>query len=214
MSNTPSTNLVRFNIQNAMFAIKNASGYATPVSFGTSIKMALEPEASSKPIYGDGQTICHLVNEKGKVGVLTLNNICDAYEMAMGRKIQTDSGLADCRQTQVVEHAIYFEVCNITKQGESTVRTTVAKTWLLGCYSTARPAESYDQTTTDVNESSFEVPFTNTGINLLATEGTSNYVDANGDKVIIYQVTKLPGEEGYETFEQSVPTPKKAWGRS
>lgn len=210
MSNQSSTNLVRFNIQNAKFAIKGASGYNTPVSFGTALKMALDPEASSKPIYGDGLTICHLVNEKGKSGVLTLNNICDAYELAMGRKIQTDSGLADCRQTQVVEHAIYFEVCNITKQGESTIKTTVAKTWLLGCCSTSRPAESYEQTTTDVNESSFEVAFTNTGVNLLAAEGANPYVDANGDKVIIYQVTKLPGEEGYDTFEQSVPTPKKA----
>lgn len=210
MSNQSSTNLVRFNIQNAKFAIKGASGYNTPISFGTSLKMALEPDASSKQIYGDGMLICTLVNEKGKAGVLTLNNICDAYETAMGRKIQTDSGLADSRQTKVVEHAIYFEVCNITKQGESVVKTTVAKTWLLGCSSTSRPAESYDQTTTDINESSFEVSFTNTGVNLLNTEGTADYIDNDGNAIVIYQVTKLPGEEGYENFEQAVPTPKKA----
>ena len=200
-----SVNLVRFNIQNAKYAI------GTKVeSFGTSIKMALETDSSAKPIYGDGKIVCMLVNERGKNAVLTLNNICDAYEIAMGRKMKTSEGLADIKQIKVVEHNIYFEICNITKTSDGNTKTTVAKTWLFGCVSTQRPSESYDQTTTDINESTFEISFVVNGTNLLNAEGTANYVDADGNELIALQVTKVPGDEGYDTFGNSVPKPKVA----
>lgn len=203
MSENKSVNLVRFNIQNAMYAI------GTKVeSFGTSIKMSLETDTSTKQIYGDGKIICTLVNERGKTGVLTLNNICDAYEIAMGRKMNTSAGLTDIKQTKVIEHNIYFEVCNITKTDNGIIKTTVAKTWLFGCVSTARPSEAYDQTTTDINESSFELPFTVNGTNLKNAEGTGNYVDEDGNELIALQVTKVPGDNGYENFEETVPIPK------
>lgn len=197
-------NLVRFNIQNAKYAIGNVIA-----DFGTAIKMSLETDSSSKQIYGDGRIIATLVNERGKNAVLTLNNICDAYEIAMGRKEQTTTGLADIKQTKVIEHAIYFEVCNLIKTDAGVTKTTVTKTWLLGCTSTGRPSESYDQTTTDINESSFELSFTVNGINLKNTEGTGNYVDEDGNEIVVLQVTKVPGDDGYDDFETTVPSPQK-----
>lgn len=196
-------NLVRFNIQNAKYAIGEQVK-----SFGTSIKMALETDSSTKVIYGDGKIVCTLVNERGKNAVLTLNNICDDYEIAMGRKMKTTEGLADIKQIKTVGHNVYFEICNIVKTESGTTKTTVAKTWLLGCISATRPSESYDQTTTDINESSFELPFVVNGINLLNAEGTAKYVDADGNELIALQVTKVPGETGYESFEDTVPIPK------
>ena len=196
-------NLVRFNIQNAKYAIGNVIA-----DFGTSTKMSLETDSSTKVIYGDGKIICTLVNERGKNAVLTLNNICDDYEIAMGRKVMTSAGLADIKQNKVVEHAIYFEVCNLTKTAGGVTKTTVAKTWLFCCNSTSRPSESYDQTTTDINESSFELSFTVNGINLKNTEGTGNYVDDDGNELIVLQVTKVPGDNGYDDFEKTVPLPQ------
>ncbi len=203
MSENKNVNLVRFNIQNAKYALGTKIA-----SFGTATKMSLETDTSTKQIYGDGKIICTLINERGKTGVLTLNNICDVYEIAMGRKMNTSAGLADIKQTKVVEHNIYFEVCNITKTDEDIIKTTVAKTWLFGCVSTARPSEAYDQTTTDINESSFELPFTVNGTNLKNAEGTGNYIDEDGNELIALQVTKVPGDDGYEDFEKTVPIPK------
>ena len=57
-------NLVRFNIQNAKYAIGNVIA-----DFGTAIKMSLETDSSSKQIYGDGRIIATLVNERGKNAV-------------------------------------------------------------------------------------------------------------------------------------------------
>lgn len=196
-------NLVRFNIQNAKFAVQSDSGYGAIVPFSSSTKMALEGDISSKKIYGDGVVIATLVNDKGKTGVLTCNNITDEYELAMGRKIQTDSGLADIKQTKTIKHAIYFEICNLTESG----KTTVAKTWLFGCVSITRPSESYDQSTDDINESSFDNGFEVHGIKLLAADDTV-YKDENGTEMYAWQITSVPGDAGYETFGDSVPTPK------
>ena len=166
--------------------------------------MALEGDVSSKNIYGDGIAIATIVNDKGKNGTLTSNNITNEYEIAMGRKIKTSTGLADIKQTKVVEHAIYFETCNLTSAG----KTTVSKTWLFGCFSASRPAESYDQTTDDTNEATFENNFTIRGTKLLSAEGTTPYKDLDGNEVYVWQTTVLPGDVGYETFGESVPVVK------
>ena len=91
--------LVRFNVQNVKYAVPTAQGsFGAFQDMGTSMKLALENDSSVKKIYGDGRRIVHIVNEKGKTATLTQNNVCDAYEIAMGRKIKTKQGLADIKQ--------------------------------------------------------------------------------------------------------------------
>lgn len=94
-------NLIRFNVRNVKYALPDDKGGFLPfVDMGTSTKLALEVDSSTKDIYGDGRRIIHYVNEKGKTGTLTQNNICDEYEIAMGRKIKTAKGLADIKPTK------------------------------------------------------------------------------------------------------------------
>ena len=75
---TPAKNLIRFNIRNAKYAFPADNGeYGDFVPMGTSTKMALETDSSEKEVYGDGECIIHYINEKGKTGTLTQNNICE-----------------------------------------------------------------------------------------------------------------------------------------
>ena len=46
--------LVRFNIKNAAYALKNSDGYSTSVSIGYSDSIALEADYAEKIIYGVG----------------------------------------------------------------------------------------------------------------------------------------------------------------
>lgn len=198
--------LVRFNVQNIKYAVLNNGTYGAPVDYGTAIKMALEANSAVKYIYGDGRRICAIVNDKGKTGTMTTNNVSDDYEIAMGRKIKTANGIAEIKQQKVVTHALYFETCAMDSEGGM----PIAKTWLYGVTS-SRPSESFDQNTDDINESSFDTPLEITGINMLSKDGTTVYKDkTTGREVVVWQMTVTPEDAEYETFGNSVVLPKMA----
>jgi len=197
--------LVRFNIQNAKYAVLSNGSYANPVSFGTSKKISLERDADEKNIYGDGLVIVTLPNDRGKKGTLTVNNIPDSYEVAMGRKMAVSAGYADIKQRLVTEHAIYFETCGAADDGT----TPVLKTWLFGVTSKA-PTESYDQNTDNVNETSYDIPLTIKGTKVKNAAGTADATDSAGNVIIAYSVTVGPNDTGYNTFGNSVPVVKLA----
>lgn len=195
--------LVRFNVQNIKAAMPDGKGgFEVPFAYGTAIKMALEADSSVKKIYGDGRVIVPLVNDKGKTGTMTTNNVSDEYEIANGRKLRTANGLAEIKQQKNVVHAIYFETCGLDGDGGM----PIAKTWLYGVTS-SRPSESFDQNTDDINESSFETPLEMRGTPVLNADG-SEYKDAKGNTVIAWQMTVTPDDEGYETFGDAVVLPK------
>lgn len=200
---TPAKNLIRFNIRNAKFAFPDGSGgYGAFVPMGTSTKMALETDMAEKEVYGDGECIVHYINEKGKTGTLTQNNICDAYEIACGRQVMTADGLAQVKPTKNTPHIVYFETCAMDGDNE----ISVAKTMLYGVTST-RPAENYDQNNGDINESSFDVPLKIKGVKALAADGKV-FVDAKGNNRIVWQLTKTPDMDGYADFGNEVIIPK------
>lgn len=198
--------LVRFNVQNIKYATFDGSKYGTPVAYGhnSARKMALETDTANKKIFGDGRVAYILMNEKCKNGTMSTNNISNDYEIAMGRKIRTSNGLADVAPQVSVSHAVYFETCGAAEDGSK----PVAKTWLYGVTST-RPSESYEQNTDDINESSFDTPLVISGTDMLASDGKTLYKDAKtGNNVTVWQLTVVPGDPGYDTFENAVVLPQ------
>lgn len=194
--------LVKFNIQNAKFALQSGESWAVPVPFGTSQKISLEANSSTKQIFGDGRIIASIVNDKGKTGTLTLNNISEDYEIAMGRKMRLQQGIADIKTLKQVPHCIYFETCGFDEDGGF----PVAKTWLYNVTS-SRPSENYDQTTDDINESTFDIPLEIRGTLLQNSQGEP-YKDDQGNLYYAYQVTVTPGDIGYDTFGDTVAIPQ------
>ena len=195
--------LVRFNVQNIKYAVRSNDAYGTPVPYGTAIKMALEANSAVKAIYGDGRRICSIVNDKGKTGTMTTNNVSDDYEIAMARRIKTTSGIAEIKQQKNIVHAIYFETCGLDSEGGM----PIAKTWLYGVTS-SRPSESFDQNTDDVNESSFETPLEISGTDMLASNGKVYKDPVTGCDVIVWQMTVTPDDAEYATFGDSVVLPQ------
>ncbi len=197
--------LVRFNVQNIQYAVRKADGsFESPIPYGTATKMALQADSSIKKIFGDGRRICSIVNEKGKTGTMTTNNVSDEYEIAMGRKIRAKNGLAEIKPQKLVEHAIYFETCGYDSNGGM----PIAKTWLYGVTS-SRPSESFDQSTDDINESTFETALEMSGITMLDGSGKRTYKDPiTGQDVIVWQMTVTPEDADYETFGEAVVLPQ------
>lgn len=204
---TPDKNLIRFNVRNARYAFPTADGgWGDFLPFGTATKMALETDSSTKDVYGDGEVIIHYVNEKGKTATLTLNNICNEYEIACGRKIVTADGLADIKPTKSTPHVVYFEIFEMNGNNE----ISVAKVMLYNVTS-SRPAEGYDQNNGEINESTFDVPLIVSGVPMLAADGKV-YVDTKGNNVRVWQLIKTPDMEGYAEFGKAVVIPKMLAG--
>ena len=205
MAKGKETALIRFNVQNIKYAMPKAEGgFEKPVPYGTAIKMALEADSTVKKIYGDGAPIASIVNDKGKTGTMTTNNISDDFEEAVGRLLKTPQGLASIKQQKNIAFALYFEVKNLTAGG----KMPLAKTWLYGVTSPTPPSETYDQNTDDINESSFETALEIAGIDLVGNDDKVWVDEETGQPVRVWKLTAAPTDEGFDTFGDDVVIPK------
>lgn len=195
--------LLRFNIKNAKYALKTASGYDTPVAFGYSDSISLDADYSEKVIYGDGKKIFTIPNDKGKTGNLVLLTLDEAYEIAMKRRMKTAKGTAEIKQLASIEHAIYFEFDFMGD--DETIQT--AKTIIYGVTS-GRPSQSFNQTTDDINNQNTTYALTIKGVPLMASTGNTPYVDDKGNTVYVWQETAIPGDIGYADFGKTITAPQ------
>lgn len=161
-----------------------------------------EKDLSTTDIYGDGEKVLTLVNDKGFTGVLGMTAQDIEYNKALGFMVDIENGLAEVKQRRIVQHAIYFETEFANDYGVVVTK----KVWVFGV-ETQAPSESYEQTTDNINNSMVDYNITIKGTNLKASDGETDYTDDFGNTVKVWTLSKLPGDTGYETFGDSVPTP-------
>ena len=194
--------IVEYNVKNVKYAVKDAQGdYQAPVDLAYASQVSLEPDYSEEPVYGDGQKLFVIPNDKGLTGKLIVLNRDKDYEIACGRQLEITEGLAEVSQGDAIEHAIYFEV----ERNLNGVKTT-KKVWLLEVV-TGRPSESFEQVTDNPNMSPVEYPLTVFGTNLRNNGDTADYTDANGNTRRVTRISVIPTDTGYATFGDTVPTP-------
>ena len=194
--------LIQFNVKNGQYAIYNGSTWTiSPLTWLNSFSK--EKDMTTEDVYGDGERQLRLVNDKGFTGTLGLTAQDVDYNKALGFNKVLSNGLAEVQQLSVIEHAIYFETQYTGKDGVMKTK----KTWVFGVEAQA-PSETYDQNTENINQSTIEYPITIKGVNTLASGGATEYKDANGNVVKTFTLSKIPGDTGYDTFENTVPTPE------
>ena len=197
--------LVKFNVKNLKYSIPAAGVYPAPADIAYATSVSLEADYNETKFYGDGEVIGILGDDKGKTGAIGVVNIENAYEIACGRALLlADGELADIQQRSTVQHAVYFAV-DAVLDGE----TITVKNWLFGCI-TGKASESYAQTEDDPTINAYEYPLTVLGVNLEAALSTDDYVDAKGNTVKVFRMISVPGDTNYDTFGDTVPTPKAA----
>lgn len=193
---------LQFDIRNVKFAVKTELGYDTPKDLAYAESIALSPVFSEQQVYGDGKLMATLASDKGYLGTLIVVQPAPEYEIAMKRKMQIASGLADVGQIDNIEHALYYEFTvflnGVAKTGKS---------WLLNLTS-GRPAETFTQSKEDPTINNVEYPLTIIGDVLMNAAGTDVHRDDNGNQFTITKVTSMPGDVDYETFGNAVPVPK------
>src|SRR5574344_847102 len=192
--------LICFNVKNGQF--KTETGSLTSLTWLT--KFSKEKDLSTKKIFGDGELVLTLVNDKGFTGTIGMTAQDAAYNKALGFVKDLSTGTGEVKQLNVVQHSIYFETDYCSADGI----TKTKKTWVFGVEAQA-PSETFDQNTDDINEANVEYQITIKGTNLKTADGLDDYVDATtGQKVKVFTYSLLPDDTGYATFGDSVPVPK------
>ena len=195
--------LVRFNVQGVKWAMLVGGKYGTPKPYGTATKIALEPDSSVKKIFGDGKRIASIVNDKGKTGTLSTNNVNDDFEVDMGRKMLLKKGIASIKQQKLPVFAVYFETSGLDEDNSM----PLAKTWVYGVTSPTAPSESFDQNTDDINESTFDTALEIAGVELKDAAGAVYKDPKTGRDVMVWQMTATPDDPDFETFGDEVVLP-------
>ena len=191
--------LAQFNVKNGQYKV--ADGEIKPLAWLT--RISLDKELSTLPLYGDGEVIVRMVNDKGFTGILGLTARDIEFEIANGMQMEIDGGIAEIQQQSVPQNSIYFET---EYTGSDGIKKT-KKVWLFGVEISA-PSESLEQTTEDLNIANVEYGITVKGVYLKDSESTTDYTDPEtGNKVKVFKMSKVPTDTDYATFGDTVPVP-------
>lgn len=197
------TKEVQFNVKSVKYCLASLPATVEDVAYASQI--SFESAINKLPIYGDGQKLTEIFADQGFTGALSLIQVPEDFLKALGYKQEVDgTGLADVSVSKSVEVHLYYEI----EVHEDDLTKTV-KFW---CYNVIfeRPSESYQQTTETPNLTTYELPFTILGTNLLNTLGTADYTDANGNTVKVWRQRKRPLDTDYATFGTFVAPKVKA----
>ena len=190
--------LIEFNCKNGVYAINNE---VKPL--GYLVSNTLDKSISTKDIYGDGDLQLSVLSDRGMTGTLEMTARDDEFETDLGFVKAIAQGLADVQVLQNKTIAVGYENYILTADGV----TKTKKVWLLGV-NVSPASDSLSQNTDTTNEATASYGLTVKGVNLKDSEGSADFVDENGNTMKVFKVSCLPTDEGYETFLDSVPTPK------
>lgn len=189
--------LIEFNCKNGVYAIDDE---VKPL--GYLVSNTLDKSISTKDIYGDGDLQLSVLSDKGMTGTLEMTARDDEFETDLGFVKAIAQGLADVQVLQNKTIAVGYENYILTADGV----TKTKKVWLLGV-NVSPASDSLSQNTDTTNEATASYGLTVKGVNLKDTGGSDDYVDENGNTIKVFKISSVPGQEGYETFLDSVPTP-------
>lgn len=191
--------LIEFNCKNGVYSVDGTE--VKPL--GYLVSNTLDKSISTKDIYGDGELQLSVLSDRGMTGTLEMTARDDEFETDLGFVKVIAQGLADVQVLQNKTISVGYENYILTADGV----TKTKKVWLLGV-NVAPASDSLSQNTDTTNEATASYGLTVKGVNLKDNTGSADFVDDNGNTLKVFKVSCLPTDAGYETFLDSVPTPK------
>lgn len=191
--------LIEFNCKNGVYSVNGTE--VKPL--GYLVSNTLDKSISTKDIYGDGELQLSVLSDRGMTGTLEMTARDDDFETDLGFVKSIAQGIADVQVLQNKTISVGYENYILTADGI----TKTKKVWLLGV-NIAPASDSLSQNTDTTNEATASYGTTIKGVNLKNADGSTDYVDENGNTMKVFKVSCLPTDDGYATFLDSVPTPK------
>ncbi len=194
--------LAQFNIKNAVYALVGEDETIKPLAWMNTFSK--DRNITTKTFYGDGELIVSVTSDKKMSGAIGTTARDSDFEKDIGSMYAPDGGgIAEIAMRTIKPIHFGFETDFIGEDGIKKAK----KVWVLNMQ-VQSANESLTQDKEDITESTFDYNYEAYGVNLKDNAGTKDFVDENGQTIRVYTISKKPGEEGYETFLDSIPEPK------
>lgn len=182
---------------------KRADG-ATVTNMPYIKNISLDRQINITPQYANNRLLCNITSDNGYTGNLGTTAQDADFETELGMIVRLhDGSQATVNRVGSPRMDYYYEFNQVSEEGV----TQVAKVWLLNV-EFREPSQNHATDTDSKDFGEYIYPFTVYGDRLLDSDGKTDYVDDNGNKLTCYRIISLPGDTGYDSFESAVPTPK------
>lgn len=195
-------------VQNMRFAPRTGEAYATgdavlPLLYAKSINPSALLEAQEQ--YADNRLLFRVPSDKGYEGEIGTTAPDPELDKAAGFALEGAGGLIATNQVSYPKGALYYEFIERDADGQA----SVAKVWLYNV-EIGKGSGTHSTDTNTVEFGTYSYPFRVYGDTLMAADGAAAYQDAKGLGRTAMMYTCRPGDEGFDTFGDSVPAPKVA----
>ncbi len=197
-------NFININIRNGKYAVKDALGaYGVPKALPKLDSINMEANVEEQEIYGDGDLMAILINDKGYTGELVLVSKEHDFEKDLGMAMDLAEVEADVQILGRPTIAVYVEVELVTGGVNKT-----AKVWYLDVV-VSRSSDGATQKKDGAPAiRTYNYPIRVTGDFIMNAAGTAIAIDENGNQRRATRLRKLPTHPNYLTFGDAVPVPK------
>lgn len=201
--------LLTHGIRNTKVAIgTNTDGdetWGTPFAVPFAKSISLPITNNDLDIYADDMLQLSIPSDQGYNGNVNYTNRSEELEEKLGyiTKEIDGGGFADIKTYGYKKAAFYYETQTTMSDGTA----VTAKNWLLNV-TIGKPQISSTGDTDSISVEDVQYPLKVIGVAQKTSEGTGIARDEKGFEIMIRRVCKVPGDEGYETFENAVPEPK------
>lgn len=193
------------NISNMKFAPKKAGAYQEPFEMLYAQALGLTSKVDAVEQHADGRLVCRIPSDTGYEGEIGTTAQDPELEKAAGFAAEGANGLITSNVTAFLRGALYYEHL---ETDEDNVTSTV-KTWLYGV-EIGKGSKNHTTDKQSVELGTYSMPIRVFGEKLMSADGAKEYLNERGVGMLAYIYSAWPEDADYETFGDTVPTPKVA----
>lgn len=190
-----------FGISNMKYAMRGETPTIKPIVGAKNL--GLTSQISTQPLYADNKKVFEAISDQGYEGNIGLTVRPIEYETDLGLALKLAVGTAQTSQTDAPLHEVYFEY----EIGYDDNTTKTAKVWLFGV-SVRKAAQNFSTRAENIEFGEYSMPVTATPQQIMDATGANPFRNESGHIVKTSILVCMPGEEGYDTFENTVPVLK------
>lgn len=193
-------------VQNMKFAPKTDGTYSSQLldmKYAKSINPSALLEAAEQ--YADNRLVVRIPSDTGYEGEVGTTASDPELEKAAGFALEGAAGLITTDITSYLRGALYYEFLEVDEDGKQ----SACKVWMFNV-EIGKGSQSYTTKQAGIEFGTYSYPIRCYGDTLMDAEGTSPYLDERGVGRKAFLYTARPGDTGYETFGDTVPTPQVA----
>lgn len=188
-------------INNVKIAKKGKETYGEIVPFNFAKNISLNSLLNAIEQHADNRLIFRVPKDDGYDGELGTTAQDTELEKSLGYYQEGKSGGIKTNLVSYARNAIYYEFMEHNEDGVA----YVVKVWLYNV-EIGKASENASTDTDSIEFGNYVYPIRVYGDKLMTSDGKNEYIDEKGLGRVAFMYISRPGDTGYETFEDTVPT--------